>query len=198
MRVQDRPDRTTRERIPMNTTPVPTIIERDGHPEYAVLPWAEYQALLAAAAEGGEDATDRAALAAVDADPAEEYLPAAMVDRLLAGDSPLRLWRRHRGLKIRELAAATKTSESYLSQIETGKRAGSLKAMGAYAAALRVTIDDIAAKGGENADDTALRAPRQKMTARKKAGETLRRKPVRRRTKRAVTSRKRLTSPTRN
>ena len=167
----------------MNTTPVPTVIEKDGHPEYAVLPWAEYQALLAAAAEGGEDAADRAALAALDADPAEEYLPAAMVDRLLAGDSPLRLWRRHRGLKIRELAAATKTSESYLSQIETGKRAGSLKAMRAYAAVLRVTIDDIAAKGGEIADGTAPRAPRRKTTARKKAAKTLRRK--------------RLTSPTR-
>ena len=167
----------------MNTTPVAAIIEKDGAPEYAVLPWADYQALLDAAAAATEDAADLAALAAIDADPDEEYLPEAMVDRLLAGENPLRVWRKHRRLKIHQLATATGTSESYLSQIETGKRDGSISTMRAYADALGVTIDDIiaataqpaAAPAPTNAGRPSARPatgmaggkPRKKKTARK-------------------------------
>ena len=79
-----------------------TIIERDGKPEYAVLEYSEYEKLLAAA----EDATDTAALAALDADETEEALPDEMVARFLAGDNPIRVWREHRGMTGRQLAEA--------------------------------------------------------------------------------------------
>lgn len=74
----------------------------------------------------------------------EELLPAAMVDRLLAGESPLRVWREHRGLSAKALAERAGLSQAYVSQIETGRRDGSLSAMAALAQALAVGLDDLA------------------------------------------------------
>lgn len=121
----------------MNTKPM--IIGKEDDPEYVILPWHEYQALVVAA----EDATDRAALVGVDADPREEELPEALVRRIVGGENPVRVWREHRGVKGTELASAAGIAQSYLSQIEGGKRGGSIGALRAIAAALDVTIDDI-------------------------------------------------------
>ena len=117
----------------------PLVIEKDGAPEYAILPWDEYQA-LATAAEEGEDMW---LLAAVDADETEEQLPAEMVRRLVAGESPVRVWREYRGLKGKELAQMAGIEQSYVSQIEKGKRTGSLDVMRRIAGALGVTLDDL-------------------------------------------------------
>ena len=116
-----------------------TIIERDGKPEYAVLEYSEYERLVAAA----EDAADFAALAALDADEAEEDLPDEMVARLLAGDNPIRVWREHRGMTGRRLAEAVEIQQSYISQIETGKREGTIDVLRRIATALGVTLDDL-------------------------------------------------------
>jgi transcriptional regulator with XRE-family HTH domain len=55
------------------------------------------------------------------------------------------VWRAHRGLTREALAAAAGVSPSYLSEIETRRKPGSLDAMMKLAAALRVPLDDIAA-----------------------------------------------------
>lgn len=108
----------------------------------AVLPEAEYQRM----AEALEDAE---AGAIIDrfrqrlADGEEELIPADVVDRILAGENPMRVWREFRGIKVGELATATKLSQAYVSQLEAGKREGSLAAMKAIAAVLRVTVDDL-------------------------------------------------------
>ena len=93
-----------------------------------------------------EDAADgeavrrfRSALAAGE----EELLPADLVDRLLSDENPLRVWREYRGLTIKALAEATGVAPSYLSQIETGKRAGTLETLSRLAAVLGTTIDDL-------------------------------------------------------
>ena len=108
----------------------------------AVLPEAEYREL----AEACEDAECgaiierfREKLAAGE----EELIPGDVVDRILAGDSAVRVWREYRGMKVGELAAAAGMSQAYASQIESGKREGSVSAMRAIAAALGVTIDDL-------------------------------------------------------
>lgn len=108
----------------------------------AVLPEADYLALLDAA----EEVSDRAAVAAFRRDLAageEEMLPAALVDRILAGDSPVRVWREYRGLTGEALAAAAGIAQSYVSQIETGRRDGTLDTMVRLARALDVTVDDL-------------------------------------------------------
>ncbi len=116
-----------------------TIIERDGKPEYAVLEYPEYERLVAAA----DLAADFAALAALDADADEEDLPDEMVARLVGGDHPVRVWREHRGMTGRQLADAVAVRQSYISQIETGKREGTIDVLRRIAAALGITLDDL-------------------------------------------------------
>jgi predicted transcriptional regulator len=73
-----------------------------------------------------------------------DYLPGSLVDRLLAGESAIRIWREHRGLTLTALAAMAGVSVSYLSEIESGRKPGSAAARRAVAGALRVTMEDLA------------------------------------------------------
>jgi DNA-binding XRE family transcriptional regulator len=73
----------------------------------------------------------------------EEFIPSEMVDRILAGENRVRVWREHRGLSASALAEKAGIAQPYLSQIETGKREGTLQTMKKIAAALKVTIDDL-------------------------------------------------------
>ena len=73
----------------------------------------------------------------------EELLPESFVNELLEGANPVKLWREYRGLTQKKLADAAGISVPYLSQLETGKRKGSLEVYSAIAAALDVTLDDI-------------------------------------------------------
>ena len=117
-------------------------INRDGKPEYVVLPWAEYQALL----EAAEDAIDGALLDVFReklASGEEEMVPSAVVDALLDGANPVKVWREYRGLTQDKLATQVGISKAYLCQIETGKREGAIKTLRAIATALGVTVDDL-------------------------------------------------------
>ncbi|MFG1395163.1 helix-turn-helix domain-containing protein [Xanthobacter agilis] len=73
----------------------------------------------------------------------EELLPAAIADRMLAGESPVRVWREHRGLSAPELAGQAGITQPYLSQIENGKREGGIETMRKLASVLGVIIDDL-------------------------------------------------------
>ncbi len=108
----------------------------------AILPEADYLALVAAT----EDASDRETVhrfRAAVASGEEEMLPAEMVDRILAGESPVRVWREHRGLTAQALAEAAGLAQSYVSQIETGKRDGTVDTLVKLAGALGVLVDDL-------------------------------------------------------
>jgi len=117
-------------------------IERDGKPEYAILPWSEYQALLGAV----EDAVDVALLETFRQQletGEEETVPATVLEALLDGVNPLKVWREYRGLTQEVLASHAGISKASLCQLETGKRQGSIKTLSAIASALSVTIDDL-------------------------------------------------------
>ncbi|MBM3567703.1 MAG: helix-turn-helix transcriptional regulator [Alphaproteobacteria bacterium] len=103
----------------------------------------DYEALI----EALDEARDRADVRALDARLAAgetEFLPWQMVKRLAAGESPVRLWRQRRKLSARVLAAKAKIAPTYLSEIETGKKPGSMRALAALARALGVALDDLA------------------------------------------------------
>jgi DNA-binding XRE family transcriptional regulator len=74
---------------------------------------------------------------------AGESLPAEMVKRILDGENPVRVWREHRGMTTTELAEKAGVSQSYISQIESEKREGTVKTMKKIAEALGVDIDDL-------------------------------------------------------
>lgn len=73
----------------------------------------------------------------------EEGVPIAVVDRLLAGGNPIRVWREHRGLSLSALAAAAGIGKGYLSQLESGARQGPVPTLKRIAAALRLDLDDL-------------------------------------------------------
>ena len=121
-------------------------IEKNGKPEYVVLPWEEYQAMLAAL----EDRADAAALSAFAerlARGEEETIPAAVVDRLLAGEPPVRVWREHRGLTQAQLAEAAGVTQSMVAMIERGDRRGTVDTLAVIARVLKVDLDDLASGG---------------------------------------------------
>jgi DNA-binding XRE family transcriptional regulator len=80
------------------------VITRDGEAEYAVLPWAEYQALLKAAGQ--------ASAAVASATPATS-----------SGLDQLASLREAKGMSQADLARAVGISPHYLNLFETGERA---------------------------------------------------------------------------
>lgn len=72
-----------------------------------------------------------------------DYMPVEMVSRMIAGESPVRVWRQHRGLRQQDLARAAGIGKSFLCQIEGGTKTGSLATMRALATALEVDLDDL-------------------------------------------------------
>jgi ribosome-binding protein aMBF1 (putative translation factor) len=112
-----------------------------GGQQMAVLPVDDYRKLI----EIVEDKADL--MAAVRAEgrraQGEEYLRSVLVDRLLDGESALRVWRQHRGLTLDELSKRSGVGKSMLSEIENGNRMGKPVLWRKLAAALDVTLDDI-------------------------------------------------------
>lgn len=118
------------------------IIKKNGQPEYAVIPYADYLRLL----EAFEDKADAAAVAEFQEAyrAGREFLvPGEILRRELEGDSPVKLWRDYRGLTQQELADRAGISKPYLSQIESGKRQGTVETLAAIARALDVPLDVI-------------------------------------------------------
>ncbi|MDJ0685379.1 MAG: helix-turn-helix transcriptional regulator [Alphaproteobacteria bacterium] len=124
----------------------------DGQPAFAVIPWPDYQRLAGGAARSDAAPADASLAEAALSDEAlydlaiaanEETFPADVVDRLLAGERPLKVFREYRGMTQKALAAAVDINPIYLSQIETGKRTGSTKVLSALARALDLDLDDL-------------------------------------------------------
>ncbi|WP_298267366.1 helix-turn-helix transcriptional regulator [Geobacter sp.] len=116
------------------------IIEKNGRPEFAVISYEDYQYFL----ELLEDEADARAVAEFhEAYTAgrEFMVPEEIVRRELAGESPIKLWREYRGLTQQELANRAGISKPYLSQIETGKRQGTVETLSAIARSLEVPLD---------------------------------------------------------
>lgn len=71
-------------------------------------------------------------------------LPDDVLDALAARqESPVKIVRKHRGLTQAELAKASGLSRPYLTEIETGKKDGSIRAIKALAEALDVTVGQL-------------------------------------------------------
>jgi DNA-binding XRE family transcriptional regulator len=111
----------------------------------AVLRRSDYDALI----QAYEDAADALALAEVRAREAAgdaEYVPVEIAERIFVdSEQPVRVWREHRGLTLGALAKASGFAQSYVSEIENGKKRGSVRALAALAKALRVDIEDLLA-----------------------------------------------------
>jgi len=121
----------------------PQIIKTPSGEELVVLTRAEYDALVAIAAEAEEDAADvamydacmveRAAGRAPDA-------PAEVTAAMLRGDSLLKAIRKWRGLSQTELAERAGLGQGYLSDLEARRRRGTTETLEALAKALEIDL----------------------------------------------------------
>ncbi|OLP62629.1 transcriptional regulator [Xaviernesmea oryzae] len=73
----------------------------------------------------------------------EETWPHELVVELMNTDSPIRTYRTYRNLTVSELAAAAGISQPYLSEIEAGKKTGSVDVLKRIAGVLKVDLDDL-------------------------------------------------------
>jgi DNA-binding XRE family transcriptional regulator len=77
---------------------------------------------------------------ALSGEGADKKLPADVLDKLTARQQhPVKILREHRGMTQAELAKEAGISRPYLTEIETGKKDGSIRAMKALAEALSVS-----------------------------------------------------------
>ena len=72
-------------------------------------------------------------------------LPAEIMDKLTLGqENAIKVIRKHRGLTQQDLAEAAGISRPYLTEIETGRKDGSIRALKSIAGALDVSLELLA------------------------------------------------------
>ncbi len=113
--------------------PEAEIVSEDDPAEFVMMTVDDYDEAL----------EDAAAAAACARTRGEESLPIELVDRLLAGESPIRIWREHRKMTLAGLAGNTGIAKGHLSQLENGERNGTIETIKKLAAALNVDLEDI-------------------------------------------------------
>ncbi|HVG81013.1 MAG TPA: helix-turn-helix transcriptional regulator [Methylomirabilota bacterium] len=112
--------------------------DRIAKDDEVILRRAEYDELIRRL----EDLEDRGTVERVKKEKSRRYVPVEVVRRLISGEeSKVKVWREHRGLTLRALAEKAEIAPAYLSEIETGKKPGSVKALAALARTLDVQIE---------------------------------------------------------
>jgi DNA-binding XRE family transcriptional regulator len=107
------------------------LTHKDGKP-YVMIPFHEYRAMEknGAFGDGTADMSDA--------------LPNDLVKKLQStNDHPIKTIRKHQGLTQQVLAEKADISRPFLTEIETGKKNGSIKALKQIAAALCVSVDTL-------------------------------------------------------
>jgi DNA-binding XRE family transcriptional regulator len=110
---------------------------------FAVLPMDELKKLL-------DDAEMLADVKAYDAAKArlergeDEVVPLEIVERRLAGDNAVKIWREYRGLTQAGLAKDSKVSRAMIAAIETGHKKGGIGTLKKLALALKVDLENLA------------------------------------------------------
>ncbi len=73
----------------------------------------------------------------------EETFPVELATKMIAGESPMKVFREYRGYTQSELADKVKMSQPTIAALENGKKEGSIKTLKKLALALDVDIDDL-------------------------------------------------------
>jgi len=116
------------------------IIEKNGKPEWAVIPYKEYikiQELM----DDIEDRKDIEKYVQAIESGEEQNIPGEVTFAILEGIHPIRAWREYKQITVRELAKQAGITSSYLSQIETGKRNPTIDTLKSIAEALGIDVE---------------------------------------------------------
>ena len=115
-------------------------IEENGRRTFAIVP----MRLWRKAIEALEDLEDLQLLAGAKRGGDSFAIPDNVAERERESGSAVLAWREYRDLSQTQLATQAGISKAYLSQIETGARRGSVRALKALARALNVPLDVLA------------------------------------------------------
>lgn len=118
------------------------FIKTERGEELAVLPREDYERLkaLASSEDIGTARIVRKTKAAI-ASGREVLLPKTVVDRLAAGENPIRVLREWRDMTQTYVSLRTGISQGHLSDIESGRRIGTPAALRKIADVLKVPLD---------------------------------------------------------
>ena len=107
--------------------------------KFAVIPLALYEQCLKAM-EDAKDIADAKEIEARIARGEGEYYPSELVDAIIDGVNPVKVFREYRGLTQEALAAKIDKSVELIRKIENGKSEGSISTIKAIADVLSVDI----------------------------------------------------------
>src|SRR5436309_6567893 len=116
-------------------------VTRNGK-EFAVIPMKELQRLI-------QDAEMLADVKAYDAAKArlergeDELIPLEIIERRIAGDNPVKIWRQYRQLTQQGLAKISRVSREMIAAIEAGHKKGGIGTLKKLAAALKVDMENL-------------------------------------------------------
>lgn len=117
------------------------IIEHNGTPEYAIVPFREWETLIDRLEELEDIRDARTISAAIAA--GEETYPHEFVKRLSSDENLLKIWREYRKLTLAKLAKVCGVSIPVLSQIENDKRTPSVDLLLKLSKALCCDMEDL-------------------------------------------------------
>lgn len=110
--------------------------------KYAVLPFDIYENMI----ETIEDLKDIAEAKKIQAQIMSggmECFPAKVVDALVDGENPIKVYREYRGFTQAELAKKAGLSLMMIKKLESGETGGSIKTIKAIAEVLNLDVDDL-------------------------------------------------------
>lgn len=114
------------------------IYDAKGKPESVILSKKNYEKLL----KYKEDLEDIRALKDYETS-GEEGFPSDVVERLVNGENPIKVYREYRGLTQLKLSERVGVQQSYITQLESGKKSGTVKVLKKIAAGLNLELDDL-------------------------------------------------------
>jgi|SRR5215211_295652 len=117
--------------------------------EVAILPRKDHEALVVKASEADEDAGTARLVARARKEIAggAPLLPKEVVDRLASGEHPVRVLREWRDVTQMYLSFKTNLSQGHISDIENGRRTGTVAALRLIANVLKVPLDLLVQEG---------------------------------------------------
>ena len=74
----------------------------------------------------------------------DELIPFEIIERRMAGESTVKIWREYRGLTQEVLAKKSKVSRPMIAAIESGHKRGGIGTLKKLAAALKVDLENLA------------------------------------------------------
>lgn len=116
------------------------LIEKGGKPEWAIIPYKEYQKLIKIYDCFDDDFLFEQSL---ERNKNSERIPHELLLRLVKGENPIRVWREYRKKTIQELAEQIGITTTDLSEIEGSKKKASPKILKLLSTCLCVDLEEL-------------------------------------------------------